>query len=85
MNISLHIERLILDGVDIAPGQRNLLQSAVETELHRLLTSGGLAHQLTGGGALPRLASPAIELQRGNGPGELGQQIAGAVYGGIGK
>jgi hypothetical protein len=85
MNVSLHIERLILDGVNIAPGQRHLLHASVQTELARLLNEGGLAAQLTHGGALPQVASPAIQLNSGHGPAELGRQIAGAVYGGIGK
>jgi hypothetical protein len=85
MNIDLHIERLILEGVDLAPGQRPGLQAAVESELTRLLTEGGLAPQLTAGGALHRVTTPAIRLDRGNGPATLGHQIAGAVYGGIGK
>lgn len=85
MNVNLHIERLILDGVEIGPGQRYLLHSSVQTELTRLLSAGGLAAQLTSGGALPKVASPAIQLNSGHGPAELGRQIAGAVYGGIGK
>ena len=85
MNVNLHIERLILDGLDIAPGQHHVVRAAVEIELGRLLARGGLATQLSGGGALPRIASPAIQVQSGNGPVELGRQIAGAVYGGIGK
>jgi len=35
MNINLHIERLVLDGVNIAPRQRHLLQASGETELTR--------------------------------------------------
>jgi hypothetical protein len=62
-----------------------VLKAAVETELARLLTEGGLAPQLSSGGALPRVASPAIQLNSGHGPTELGRQIACAVYGGIGK
>jgi len=85
MNVDLHIERLILEGVDLAPGQRPGLQAAVESELTRLLTEGGLAPQLTAGGALPRVTSPAIQLGHGDAPTTLGRQIAGAVYGGIGK
>jgi hypothetical protein len=84
-NVSLHIERLVLDGVDIAPGQRHLLQVSVASELTRLLSEGGLAPQLIGGGAQPRITSPAIQFNSSNGPTELGRQIAGAVYGGIGK
>jgi hypothetical protein len=39
MNISVHIERLVLDGLFVSHGQRPLLQAAVEAELTRLLTA----------------------------------------------
>jgi hypothetical protein len=82
MNINLHIERLILDGVNIAPNQRHLLQASVETELTRLLTEGRLASRLDQGTALPRLTTSSIHIT-GNNPTQLGQQIAQSVYGGI--
>lgn len=85
MNINLHIERLILEGVNISPGQRHMLQASVETELARLMTRGGVATRLTGGGTLPRIASPAIKLNGSGSPIELGRQIASSVYSGIGK
>ena len=84
MNINLHIERLILDGVDIAPGQRHLLQGAVEAELTRLLTTGGLSPDLVGGVAVPRISAGNMQLRAGNNATQLGQQIAQSVYGGIG-
>ncbi len=83
MNINLHIERLVLDGVDIAPGQRHLLQASVETELTRLLTDRGLTPSLAQGVVLPRLSTGGMQLT-GNNPTQLGQQIAQSVYGGIG-
>lgn len=85
MNVNLHIERLVLDGVEIAPNQRQLLRSAIETELSRLLTAGGVAAELASGGAVSRVAGSSIQLQGSNGARELGRQIASAVYGGIGK
>lgn len=42
MNIELHIERLTLDGVVVDPGRRFDVQAAVEAELRRLLTAGGV-------------------------------------------
>jgi hypothetical protein len=84
MNVKLHIERLVLEGLDIAPGQRRLLRAAVETELTRLLAEGGLAPQLSSGVALPSLRAGAIQLTNETGATHLGAQIAGAVYGGIG-
>jgi|WetSurMetagenome_2_1015567.scaffolds.fasta_scaffold488573_2 hypothetical protein len=83
-SIQLHIERLVLDGVDIAPGQRHVLQASVTAELTRLLTDGGLAPGLVQGIALPRLSTGGIQLAGDNHPAQLGRQIAQSVYGGIG-
>ena len=85
MNIKLHIERLILEGVDILPSQRHLLQTSLETELTRLLADGGLSPSLAGGVALPHVTASSIQLVGGNNPAQIGQQIAQSVYGGIGK
>ncbi|MBE9549530.1 MAG: hypothetical protein IMF09_09015 [Proteobacteria bacterium] len=83
MNINLHIERLVLDGVNIAPGERHLLRSSVTTELTRMLNNGGLAHNLIEGVDLPRLSTRGIQLNNTQSM-ELAQQIAQSVYGGIG-
>jgi len=40
MNINLHIERLVLDGVDISPDQGDLLQASVINELTQLFNGG---------------------------------------------
>jgi len=85
MNIVVHIERLILDGVPIGPGQGALVQAAVESELSRLLTEGGLASNLQSGGAFASVRANSIPLAAGDRPTRFGQQIAQAVYGGIGK
>lgn len=84
MNINLHIERLVLDGVTVAPGQRHLLQASVETELVRMLAEGGLSFSLAEGTNLSRVSANGIELI-GNNSAQLGQQIAQSVYGGIGR
>jgi hypothetical protein len=85
MNVKLHIERLVVEGIEIEPGQRGLLQAAVETELVNLITLGGVAHEIATGGTIPRVAGHSIQLQSEHGPAEVGRNIAGAVYGGIGK
>lgn len=84
MNISLHIDRLVLDGIHIAPGQRHLLEANVTTELTRLLNNGGLARNLVEGVALRRMSTSGIQIT-GNNPRQMGQQIAQSVYGGIGS
>ena len=84
--IELHIERLILDGVNVTtPRERALLRAAVETELTRLLTAGGLSRELSGGVAVPSLAAGDVQLTAGGDPSRLGAQIAQAVYDGIGQ
>jgi hypothetical protein len=85
LNIELHIERLVLDGLTATPRERTQIRAAVETELSRLLSEGGLAHELAGGIALPSLAADNIQLPQGGNPWQLGEQIARAVYSGIGK
>ena len=83
MNVKLHIERLVLDGVD-GNGHPQLLRAAIEAELTRLLSEGGLAPALDAGGALPAIALPTIAMAQGDAAGVLGTRIAGAVYAGIG-
>lgn len=85
MNINLHIERLILDGLPIESRHHAQVQAAVEAELARLLTDGGLHSELLSGGALQSLRAGAIRVTNETGATQLGAQIAGAVYGGIGK
>jgi hypothetical protein len=82
MNIQIHIERLVLEGIDVSYVARPTLQMAVEAELTRLLAAGGLAADLQTGGSHPAIFTCPIQLT-GDGPTHLGQQIAQAVYGGL--
>jgi len=86
MNINVHIERLILDGLPVAGHHAPLVQAAVEAELARLIVAEGLGPALkSGGGATPSVSAPGIQFTGDSSPTQLGQQIARAVYGGIGK
>jgi hypothetical protein len=85
MNITIHIERLILDGLPVATHQGPLVQAAVEAELARLVTADGLSPSLSGGGALASVRAGYLQLANDSNPNQLGQQIAQAVYGGIGQ
>jgi hypothetical protein len=84
MNISVHIERLFLDGLSVPHSQRARLQAAIEEELARLLADGSLAVDLRTPGMLPRLSGGTLELTGNEEPRMLGKQIAQAIYGGIG-
>ena len=83
MKINLHIERLVVDGLNIAPGQSHVLQSVVATELTRMLMEGGISSDLAKGIALPHISVDSIRLTSNNAE-QVGQQIAQSVYGGIG-
>ena len=84
MNVELHIDRLVLEGIDLDPAQRPLLQAALEAELGRLIGEGGVG-SLAAGGAVPSVKAEGFQMSGDGNPAQLGRQIAGAVYGGIGK
>jgi hypothetical protein len=42
MDIKLHIEQLVLNGLPITPSQKPLVKAAAEAELTRLVTEGGI-------------------------------------------
>jgi hypothetical protein len=83
MNIELHIERLILDGLQVEPRNRAALQAAVEAELTRLLTAGGLRAELLSGGAVRSLGAGEIQVTNQTSAAHLGNHIAQAVHSGI--
>ena len=85
MNIMVQIEQLMFDGFDLPQRQRGALQAALEAELGRLLAQGEIGTHLAQGGAVPRLAAPAIQLPTNTDPTVLGTSIAQAVYGSIGN
>ena len=85
MDIRVHIENLVLEGLPIERRQAAQVQAVVETELARLLAEGGISAELQSGGALPSAPARAIALDGKAGPARLGRQIARSVYGGIGR
>lgn len=91
MNVHVHIERLVLDGLTLGPGDAGRVRAAVEAELGRLLADGGVAPELRSGGALPGVTTPSITLGPPGAPGgpagalDSGREIARAVYRGIGS
>lgn len=84
MNIELHIERLVLEGLEVEPRHRSHLQAALEGELARLLATAGLRSELLTGGAMRSLRAGEVHLANQMQAAQLGNHIAQAVYGGIG-
>jgi hypothetical protein len=85
MNISVHIERLVLDGLSLPRRDRARLQIAVEEELARLLVSGSLASDLRSPGLLSSVTGGTVEVPSDEAPHLLGKRIAQAIYRGIGS
>jgi hypothetical protein len=85
LDIDLHIERLVLEGV--APADRDRVGEALRRELTRLLTERGVPTALRSGRVAPTLdlgTLPPSPLQGANEPQTLGAQIARRVYAGLG-
>jgi hypothetical protein len=78
MNITVHIERLILDGVPFAGGQESVLRAGLEAELVRLLGKEGLSG--ISASALERLPGGTVQLDGESKPALVGQQIAQSIY-----
>jgi hypothetical protein len=85
MNINLHIERLVLDGLPIEARDGPAVRMAIETELTRLLTQNGGTPGLQTGTALPSVRADSIQLTALHSLAQLGQQIAGSVHNGISR
>jgi hypothetical protein len=85
MNIRVHIEELMVEGLPVTKAQGPRLKAAVEVELQRLLVARGLGQDFQEGGARPTVSAGSFPATPSASPTHLGKQIAKSVYGGIGK
>ena len=85
MNITVHIERLILDGMIVPQHHRPLVQAALVEELVRLLAIDGLSSDFQQSHVRQSVLAGVLEVKDSDEPAVLGQNIARAVYKGIGQ
>jgi hypothetical protein len=85
MNITVHIERLILDGIVLPHRHRPVVQAAMEEELARLLARDGLSIDFQQSHVQQRVLAGVLEVNDTDEPVVLGRNIARAVYKGIGQ
>jgi hypothetical protein len=78
VRISIHIERVTLDGVPVARHQTAAVRQAMEAELHRLVTAAPQGALPSSGVAVPVLRAPMRAAGAGDADG-WGEGIAGAV------
>lgn len=82
MKITVHIESVVLDGV---PEEHpRVLRRSLEHKLAEQLRQGGLSPEFRRSAAVPCVGGGAISIARQPSAANLGAQIAGAVYRGIG-
>jgi hypothetical protein len=77
MNIRVHIERVMLEGVDWQPAQRAHFERAFAGELARLLANGDPPTQA---GAVPFARAPDAMLPPNPTPHSMGVQVARSVF-----
>jgi hypothetical protein len=85
MNITIHIERLVLEGVPMDYDQRGALQAAIEEELVKRLSTAGLASSLLVGGAMAYVRGGDMPLSSDMQPPQMGQHIAQAIVEGLSR
>lgn len=84
MDIHLHIERLVLDGLPLEQGQGELLRAALEQELVRLLGDDRWARQFGDGAAWASVQGAPLGLSESASPAQMGTQLAGSLCQGMG-
>ena len=82
MNIRVHIDRLVLDGVPISSDDAPVLQAAVESELARLFSDPSWS-SIASPAHLARIGGQPIQLAAKHDAASLGHQIASAIHGGF--
>lgn len=83
MKINLHIERLVLEGLPLMSHQGPALGEALQAELARLLSEGGLPRQVTAGGVIPRLDGGVFAMGQGLQAEGMGRQLAQPISGAL--
>ena len=76
--VSLHIERIVLDGFPVTtPGSTMQIQTAVQNELTRLLNQNGLPPTSV---SLAAITAPDFQITGKPAPAELGRNIARSIF-----
>jgi hypothetical protein len=83
MNINLHIERLVLEGLGLTRSESEEVRQYFGAELGRLCSEGEILNGITAGFETSRLSAkwtgaPTKDPQR------IGERLAHSVYGGLG-
>lgn len=81
--VSVHIDRLVLEGFRFGVHEQAGLAAAMHVELSRLLSTHGLAASPLCAGASPRLDAGELRVAHGSSAQRLGRAIAQSLYRGL--
>ncbi|MEK8033831.1 hypothetical protein AACH06_23655 [Ideonella sp. DXS29W] len=81
--LSMQIDRVVLQGVPLAPADGARVERALSQALHRLITDGNVDLQQLQPQAIDRLQLPELRLEAGVTPEQLGHRLAAALWGGL--
>jgi len=85
MDINLHIECLVLDGVGVEPQQKYALKAAVESALSQQLVSQGIGSGMRLEASRSSVRADSVSIESSQKTSSLGQQIGQAIYRGVRK
>lgn len=83
MNVKLHIDRLVLEGLPLSASQGPAVQAALQAELVRLIQVGGIGGTPLPYDSVPRLQTPLVRVAGGT-PRSIGERVAASVHQGLG-
>ena len=78
MNIHVHVERLVLEGLALSRAEGAQVQAALEAEIGRSLAFSPLPKELRDGAATS-VKTAVVDLGAGNNPVDVGRRISHAV------
>jgi hypothetical protein len=84
MNIVLHIDRIVMDGLALSRAQLPAVRAAMEGELVRLFGTA-TPEQLGGSRSVERLSAPAFSYGPEQRPAQIGRQVARSVHRSLGS
>jgi hypothetical protein len=84
VDVHLHIERLVLDGIGATPAERVLLAETARLELTRLIATGGVSDSVAAGFSVPTLKGGAMTAASPINPIAFGRDLALTLYRNIG-
>jgi len=85
VNINLHIENLILNGVSAEETHHPEISTAIQSELAHLLSNNESPLGLLPGKPTHSIQGGNISFEPNQNPKTLGRKVAGAVYQGLRK